>query len=121
MAPGIAKWKRLIISDVTAPGQIQAVAAKKHVTVFRRKPGAPGAGRPEVKAAFTACAHETGGEPIRANRTAKMKTCMEGKGLRTGVCYRPSRSKYAPLAGKKYKLACGPGMVARVTAATPVA
>jgi len=85
-------------------GQIQAVAAKKHVTVFSRSPSAPGAGTPEVKAAFTACAHETIGIETRQERNVKLKSCMKGKGLKTGVYRRKSRAKIgSPLHGKVYE------------------
>ena len=85
-------------------GQIQAVAAKKHVTVFSRSPSAPGAGTPEVKAAFTSCAHETIGIESRQDRNVKMKGCMRGKGLKTGVYRRKSRAKIgSPLHGKVYE------------------
>lgn len=102
-----APWKR--VSPVLPPvGQIQAVSAKKHLTVFSRKPSAPGAGRPEVKAAFTRCAHETIGMESRQDRNATLKTCMEGKGLRTGIYRRKSRAKPgSPLFGHVYE--SGPG------------
>ena len=99
--------------EVAGIGLIMAKSAKKHLTVFRRSPGAPGAGRPEVKMAFAACAGEAAqscaaaGDPSRLCRTSKVATCMEGKGLSTGVCYRRSKSKFAPFAGRKYKIACG--------------
>ena len=97
-----APWKR--ISPSMPPlGQIQAVQAKKHVTIFARSPSAPGAGTPEIKAAFTACAKETGGIASRQDRNVKMKSCMTGRGLRTGIYRKKSRSKYAPLAGTVYE------------------
>lgn len=88
-----AKWSR-IYPNIAQDGQIQAVRAKKHVTVFHRSPSAPGAGRPEVKMAFKACAVETRGVQSRLERNATMKTCMEGKGLKTGVIHKKSRGKY---------------------------
>lgn len=98
-----APWKR--VSPVMPPtGQIQAVLAKKHVTVFSRKPSAPGAGRPEVKAAFSSCAHETLGIASRLERIAKVASCMLGRGLRTGIYRRKSRAKPgSPLHGKVYE------------------
>lgn len=97
-----APWKRLT-QPPTMVGQIQAVQAKKHVTVFARKPSAPGAGRPEVKAAFTECAKTTLGTPNRNDRIAKVKSCMSAKGLKTGIIRRKSRAKAgSPLYGKVY-------------------
>lgn len=105
-----APWKRLSMPPTTV-GQIQAVQAKKHVTVFTRSPSAPGAGRPEVKAAFTECAHDTIGEPDRNKRIARVRTCMEAKGLKTGVIRRKSRAKPgSPLYGHVY--VTGPGRAA---------
>jgi len=89
-------------------GQIQAVAAKKHVTVFSRSPSAPGAGTPKIKAAFTACAAATLGIEKRTDRNVKMKDCMEGKGLKTGVYHKKSRAKVgSPLHGKVYTYGAG--------------
>ncbi len=97
-----APWKRLRQPPMET-GQIQAVQAKKHVTVFTRKPSAPGAGRPEVKAGFTECAKTTLGIANRNERIAKVKSCMLGKGLKTGVVRRKSRAKPgSPLYGKVY-------------------
>jgi len=97
-----APWKR--ISPLLPPvGQIQAVLAKRHITVFTRSPSAPGAGRPEVKAGFTACAHATIGEPSRIERNIKVKSCMEAKGLKTGIIRKKSRAKPgSPLFGHVY-------------------
>jgi len=90
------------------PGQIQAVQAKKHVTVFARSSSAPGAGRPEVKAGFTECAHQTLGLMNRSERNVKLKSCMEAKGLRTGVFHRKSRARIgSPLFGKVYTYGTG--------------
>ncbi len=102
-----APWKRLTAMP-PPPGQIQAVQAKKHVTVFMRSPSAPGAGRPEVKAAFTACAAETLGIEKRADRNVKLKSCMEAKGLKTGVFHKKSRARVgSPLYGKVYTYGAG--------------
>jgi len=102
-----APWKR--VSPIMPPvGQIQAVQAKKHVTVFSRSPSAPGAGTPEVKAAFTACAAQTLGHEKRSDRNVIMKTCMEGKGLKRGVYHKKSRAKPgSPLFGKVYTYGAG--------------
>jgi len=103
-----APWKRLAVMP-PPPGQIQAVQAKKHVTVFTRSPSAPGAGRPEVKAAFSRCAATTLGEPDRIERNVKMKSCMEGKGLKTGTFHKKSRARPgSPLYGHVYTY--GPGV-----------
>lgn len=102
-----APWKRLTAMP-PPPGQIQAVQAKKHVTVFMRSPSAPGAGRPAVKAAFTKCAALTLGIEQRADRNVKLKECMEEKGLKTGVFHKKSRARVgSPLYGKVYTY--GPG------------
>lgn len=93
-----AKWKR-IFPNIAQDGQIQAVQAKKHVTVFHRSPSAPGAGRPEVKLAFKACAVQTRNVAGRLERNVIMKSCMEGKGLKTGVIHKQSRGKYGPMRG----------------------
>lgn len=97
------KWKR--ISPLLPPvGQIQAVAAKKHVTVFSRSPSAPGAGRPEVKQGFTECATETLGIEKRIDRNVKLGNCMRAKGLRTGIFRRKSRARAgSPLFGHVYE------------------
>ena len=102
-----APWKRLTAMP-PPPGQIQAVQAKKHVTVFTRSPSAPGAGRPEVKAAFTACAADTLGIEKRSERNVRMKSCMEARGLRTGVFHRKSRARPgSPLFGRVYTYGAG--------------
>ena len=102
-----APWRRLT-SMPPPPGQIQAVQAKKHVTVFSRSPSAPGAGRPEVKAGFTACAHETLGIESRSDRNVKLASCMKARGLRTGVFHKKSRARVgSPLFGKVYTYGAG--------------
>jgi len=102
-----APWKR--VSPVMPPaGQIQAVQAKKHVTIFSRSLSAPGAGSPAVKAAFTACAAATLGIEKRSDRNVKMKDCMEAKGLKRGVYHKKSRAKIgSPLYGKVYTYGAG--------------
>jgi len=98
-----APWKR-ISPQMPPAGQIQAVAAKKHVTIFTRSPSAPGAGSPAVKAAFTDCAAQTLGIEKRIDRNVKMQSCMQGRGLKTGVYRRKSRAKPgSPLHGKVYE------------------
>ena len=103
--------KRVYVEPLIQTGMIMAVkGGKAHITVFRRKRSAPGAGRPEVKAAFAGCAHETLGEPNRLKRNAKIKACMESKGLKTGVFHRKSRAKPgSPLYGKVYTFGPGAG------------
>ncbi|GAJ22082.1 unnamed protein product, partial [marine sediment metagenome] len=87
---------------------LRAVQAKKHVTVFMRSPSAPGAGRPEVKAAFTACAAETLGIEKRSDRNVKLKSCMEARGLKTGVFHKKSRARVgSPLFGRVYTYGAG--------------
>jgi len=88
--------------------------AKKHLTIFVRKRRAKGAGRPAVKAKFAEIAHTTGGEPIRAKRNVKLAEAMKAAGLRTGVYMKRSKSKYAPLAGKFYKLSKGETVAAAI-------
>ena len=102
-----APWKR-ISPALPQPGQIQAVQAKKHVTVFARSPSAPGAGRPEVKAAFSRCAGATIGIEDRMERNVKVKSCMEAAGVKTGVYHRKSRARAgSPLFGKVYTYGSG--------------
>lgn len=103
----VAKWKRIVPTISAGPGITLATQAKKHLTTFVRSPRAPGAGRLAVKKAFTTCAMATGGIPDRATRIAKVKECIEKEKLKTGICYKLSKSKYPPLAGKKYKYTCG--------------
>lgn len=108
-----APWTRVspVVLEVLAmpPGgsMIMLTAAKKHLTIFRRSRRAPGAGRPEVKGKFTEAAGKTRGEPLRSKRITVIKKAIEEAKLKTGIVYKRSRSKYAPLAGMKYKLALG--------------
>jgi hypothetical protein len=81
---------------------LMAVAAKRHLTVFYRKREAPGAGKPEVKDAFTAAATKTRGIARRSERNEIIRKEVTGKG--SGIYHRKSRSKYAPLAGTVYKV-----------------
>ena len=102
-----APWKR-ISPALPQPGQIQAVQAKKHVTVFSRSPSAPGAGSPAVKAAFTRCASATIGTESRQDRNLAVKNCMESAGVKTGVYHRKSRARPgSPLFGKVYTYGAG--------------
>lgn len=102
-----APWKR-ISPALPQAGQIQAVLAKKHVTVFQRSPSAPGAGSPAVKAAFTRCAGATIGIEDRSERNVKVKACMESAGVKTGVYHRKSRARAgSPLFGKVYTYGAG--------------
>jgi len=71
-----AKWKRINPGMAPPVGQIQAVAAKKHLTVFLRSPSAPGAGSPEQKLKFSKCAAQTKGVPSRIERNTIMRTCL---------------------------------------------
>jgi hypothetical protein len=92
---------------------LMAVAAKRHLTVFYRKREAPGAGKREVKEAFTAAAAKTRGMAKRSERIAIIAREVTGKG--SGVYRRKSRSKYAPLAGTVYevKIPYTPGVRAK--------
>ena len=72
-----AKWKR-VMPQVTV-GQIQAVQAKKHLTVFTRSPSAPGAGNPQQKMKFTRCANSTKGISSRIERNVAVSNCLGGR------------------------------------------
>jgi hypothetical protein len=89
---------------------LMATAAKRHLTIFYRKREAPGAGKPEIKAAFTAAATKTRGIARRSERNEIIRKEVTGKG--SGIYRRKSRSKYAPLAGTVYevKVAYTPGV-----------
>jgi len=71
-----AKWKRINPGMAPPVGQIQAVAAKKHLTVFMRSPSAPGAGSPTQKLKFSKCAAQTKGVPSRIERNTIMRSCL---------------------------------------------
>ena len=73
-----APWKHVFPPE--SIGQIQAIKAKKHITVFVRSPSAPGAGSPEQKAKFSRCAKTTKGIPDRLDRNARMRACLIGGG-----------------------------------------
>ena len=84
---------------------VMAVAAKKHVTVFARRRAAPGAGRPEVKAAFTEAAHKTLGIPDRSKRIGIIRDEMIKARVGTGIYRRKSRaSPRSKLYGTVYEL-----------------
>jgi hypothetical protein len=89
---------------------LMAVAAKRHLTIFYRKREAPGAGKSEVKAAFTAAAAKTRAIARRSERNEIIRKEVTGKG--SGVYRRKSRSKYGPLAGTVYevKIPYSPGV-----------
>ena len=71
-----ANWKRVNPGMAPPVGQIQAVAAKKHLTVFTRSPSAPGAGNPAQKLKFSQCAANTKGVKSRLERNAMMRSCL---------------------------------------------
>jgi len=82
-----------------------ATAAKKHLTIFVRSRRAPGAGRAEVKSAFTTAAHKTLGIASRVERNVIVKRAVEGAGLKTGVFKKKSRARPgSPLYGKVYTM-----------------
>lgn len=95
-----AKWQRLNPIQIQVPGtgkfaaMVMATAAKKHVTIFSRSRLAPGAGNPDVKAAFTEAAHKTVGVLNRSERNAVIASAVRGKG--PGVRRYRSRSKAHP-------------------------
>jgi hypothetical protein len=95
-----AAWQRINPIQLQIPGKgkfavmVMAVAAKKHVTIFSRKRTAPGAGHPDVKAAFTTAAHKTLGVDSRAERNSVIKSGVAGKG--PGKRLVRSRSKAHP-------------------------
>jgi len=104
-----AKWARvnpaILIAALPLPGgnMIMATAAKKHLTLFTRSRRAPGAGHPDVKAAFTTAAHGTLGEAERTRRNAAIATAVKGKG--PGKIRRKSRARAgSPLFGKVYEI-----------------
>lgn len=105
---GLSKttWKR------KSGHMLMATAAKKHLTIFYRKREAPGAGRPEVKKAFTDAAAKTRGIARRSERNKIIRDEMLKAKVGTGVYRRLSRSRYAPLAGTYYevKLPYTPGV-----------
>ena len=81
---------------------LMAVAAKKHVTLFSRSRRAPGAGHPQVKAAFTSAAKKTLGIADRSERNAIVSSAVKGVG--PGVIRKKSRAKPgSSLYGKVYE------------------
>lgn len=116
-----AKWSRVAVSQVPSLEKkgmlVMGTVAKKHLTIFVRKRRAKGAGRQVVKDKFAEIARTTGGEPIRSKRNTKLQAAMKAAGLKTGVYYKRSRSKYPPLAGKFYKLAEGQTVAAAIATA----
>jgi hypothetical protein len=109
-----AKWSRLDMMAVPAPAKLMATRARKHITIFvKHKPRKP-PGRLEVKNAFRTAAATTGGEPIRSKRNEKLKAAMLTANVKTGIYYKRSKSKYAPLTGKRYKLSKGQSVGAAI-------
>ena len=103
-----AKWARVspgLLSALTPmPGgtMVMATIAKKHMTIFVRSRRAPGAGHPDIKAAFAEAAHKTLGEPDRVKRNAAIAKAVAGKG--PGVRKVKSKAKPgSPLYGKVYE------------------
>jgi len=92
-----ATWARVspavLAAATPTPGgtMIMATIAKKHLTLFVRSRRAPGAGAPQVKAAFTAAAHKTLGIEQRSERNVIVAGAVRGQG--TGVYRRKSRAK----------------------------
>jgi hypothetical protein len=106
-----AKWTRVspavlaAATPIKGGTMIMATAAKKHLTVFVRSRRAKGAGRAEVKAAFTRAAHATLGTPSRVERNVKIQAAIKEAALKTGVYHRKSRARPgSPLYGKVYTL-----------------
>ncbi|MBA7491657.1 hypothetical protein ES702_02205 [subsurface metagenome] len=94
-----AKWKRinpagLLVLAQPGGAMLMATSAKKHVTLFIRSRRAPGAGHPDVKAAFAAAARGTVGVLDRSARNATIASAVRGKGPGRRV-YR-SKSKAHP-------------------------
>lgn len=71
--------KYLNVATLPPAGMLLAVAGGKHVTVFTRKPTAPGAGSPAIKARFAGCAEKTKGIRSRHERNAAVASCMGGR------------------------------------------
>jgi len=103
-----ATWARVnpgLLSALTpmkGGTMVMATIAKKHMTIFVRSRRAPGAGHPDIKAAFTEAAHKTLGEPDRVKRNADIAKAVTGKG--PGVRKVRSGAKPgSPLYGKIYE------------------
>jgi len=106
-----AAWARVspailaAVSPLPGGQMIMATAAKKHLTIYVRSRRAPGAGRPEVKAAFTAAAHRTLGIRARGERNVIIKRAVKEAGLKTGVFHKKSRARPgSPLYGQVYTI-----------------
>jgi len=104
----VAKWARVTPAVLAAvapiPGghMVMATAAKKHLTVFVRSRRAPGAGHPDVKAAFTSAAKKTLGIAARTERNVIVSREVTGKG--PGKIRKKSRARPgSPLYGKVYE------------------
>jgi hypothetical protein len=107
----------LPVTRIPQTGELMAVVGGgkrggKHLTIFFRKPTAPGAGKKEVKDAFTSCAHETLGISSRPERNDKIRTCvpkkLEEAKYEKGIFRKKSRAKPgSPLHGKVYVIKGG--------------
>lgn len=103
-----AKWARINPIQLAIGGKganatmLMAVAAKMHVTLFSRSRRAPGAGSPQVKAAFASAAKKTLGIASRMERNAIVSSAVKGTG--PGVIRKKSRAKPgSSLYGKVYE------------------
>lgn len=76
---------RVYVSPDITEGLFLAVKAGKHVTVYRRKREAPGAGHPLMKAIFKECAMKTKGEPNRDKRVLAIRQCIVAELEKRGV------------------------------------
>lgn len=77
-------WQRVAPMAILEMGQkggmmVMAVAAKKHVTFFKRSRHAYGAGDPSVKARFKAAAKKTKGVKDRDERNRIISEAFTGK------------------------------------------
>jgi len=84
-APLFKQPSRVYVSPDITEGLFLAVKAKKHVTVYRRKRTAPGAGHPLVKAIFKGCAMKTKGIANRDERVKQIRECIIAEFERKGI------------------------------------
>lgn len=84
-----------------------AVAAGKHLTIFRKNKPKRAGGRPAVKKAFTEIASKTAGTVLRGDRNEVVRKGMLDAKLKTGTRYVRSGATAGPAAGKFYKLNAG--------------
>ena len=75
-APLFKQPSRVYVSPDITPGLFLAVKAKKHVTVYKRRREAPGAGHPVVKTIFKMCAMQTKNIANRDERVKKIRECI---------------------------------------------